>query len=511
MQNTGTLYLPPSRPTARVLRTDEYIKPTNIFFQAATDRLILVGHPYYDVMNGSNITVPKVSPSQYRVMRLMFPDPNKFAAIDLSVYNPEKERLVWRLHGLEVDRGGPLGIGATGHPYFNKYVDVENPASYAPQAEDGKDYRVDMAFDPKQVQMFIVGCQPPVGKYWDAVDCDSVAKGSCPPIKLVHSTIQDGDMCDIGFGNINYRTLQEDKSCAPLELVNTVAKWPDFERMTKDVYGDMLFFYGKKEQLYARHVFSPTATNGDPLPEQNSYYLQPQNDRSYLGPFTYQVTPSGSLYSTEGQIFNRPYWLQRSQGSNNGIIWGNSLFLTVVDNTRGTNFLINKYKENGDIGDQYTYKQNDFKAYLRHAEEFEVEVILELCVVPLDPDVLAHINVMNPRILEEWQLSFIPPPPEGLVDAYRYLKSIANTCPGAAANNANDSEADDPYKDLIFWNVDLRERLTSDLSQTPLGKRFLYQSNLLGTGRIRTSFTDTNAAKSPVSRRRTVKRKRASK
>lgn len=509
MQSSGTLYLPPSRPTARVLRTDEYIRPTSIFFHAGTDRLLLVGHPHFDVYENDTITVPKVSASQYRVMRLFLPDPNKFAAIDSSVFNPEKERLVWKLHGIEIDRGSPLGIGAAGHPFFNKYVDTENPVTYASAQEDGKDYRVDMSFDPKQVQMFMVGCVPPLGKYWDADECSGRDKDKCPPITLKHSTIQDGDMCDIGFGNINFRTLQQDKSSAPLELVNTVAKWPDFERMTKDLYGDMLFFFGKKEQLYARHFYAPAGPPGDALPENNSYYLQP-TDVNYVGPYNYQVAPSGSLYSSDSQIFSRPYWLQRSQGANNGVIWGNSLFLTLVDNTRGTNFIINRYKGDPELNEQYKYKQNDFKSYLRHAEEYEVEIILELCVVSLEPDTLAHINVMNPRILEDWNLAFIPPPPEGIVDAYRYIKSIANTCPNADTSK-KPNEPDDPYKDYVFWNVDLRERLTSDLSQTSLGKRFLYQSNLLGTSRIRRNFVNTaGTSAATTTKRRAPKRKRGS-
>lgn len=508
MQSSGTLYLPPSRPTARVLRTDEYVRPTSIFFHAQTDRLLLVGHPHFDVYDGdNNVTVPKVSASQFRVMKLMLPDPNKFAAIDPNIYNPDKERLVWKLQGLEIDRGSPLGIGATGHPLFNKYIDTENPAQYPEAQANDKDYRVNMSWDPKQVQMFLVGSSPPVGKYWDTDECADLAKDKCPPITLKHSIIQDGDMCDIGFGNINYAALQQDKSSAPLELVATVAKWPDFERMTKDLYGDMMFFYGKKEQLYARHFFAPAGAAGDAVPENTKYYVQPSVDKTEIGPYNYQVIPSGSLCSTESQIFNRPYWLQRSQGANNGIIWGNNLFLTIVDNTRATNFIINRYTGTDEFGANYRYKQNEFKSYLRHAEEFEVEIILELCVVALEPDVLAHLNVMNPRILEGWQLAFIPPPPEGIVDAYRYIKSIANTCPNADPN-AKVNESDDPYKDYVFWNVDLRERLTSDLSQTSLGKRFLYQTNLLGT-RVRRNFVNS-AATTTVTKRKAVKRKRGS-
>lgn len=108
-------------------------------------------------------------------------------------------------------------------------------------------------------------------------------------------------------------------------------------------------------------------------------------------------------------------------------------------------------------------------------EEFDVEIIVELCKVPLDAEVLSHINVMNPQILEDWELSFVPPPPEGIQDTYRYLKSSATKCPP----KPSEITSDDPWAKYTFWNIDLREKLSSELSQFPLGKRFLYQNNML--------------------------------
>ena len=157
LPSSGPLYLPPAKPLARVLRTDDYVTGTNVYFHAESDRLLIVGHPYFDVKeNGENqITVPKVSANQYRVFRCKLPDPNKFALVDSDIYNPDRERLVWQLTGLEIKRGGPLGIGSTGNPYFNKYGDTENPNTY-PEKE-GKDQRMNVSFDPKQTQLFIVG------------------------------------------------------------------------------------------------------------------------------------------------------------------------------------------------------------------------------------------------------------------------------------------------------------------------------------------------------------------
>ncbi|ANG09004.1 L1 [Human papillomavirus type 194] len=490
---TGKLYLPP-QPVARVLETDEYVKGTSIYFHAGTDRLLTVGHPYFpirDVADRNKILVPHVSGSQFRVFRMKLPDPNRFALIEKGIYNPEHQRLVWKLRGLEVGRGGPLGIGTTGHPLYNKLNDTENPNKYIKQSDDN---RQDVSLDPKQTQLFIVGCAPPIGEHWDvAKPCAGAQfnKGDCPPIQLVNSVIQDGDMCDIGFGAVNNAKFQEDKSSATLDTIATTTKWPDFLKMGKDIYGDSLFFYGRREQVYARHYFCRAGTMGDAIPEPfeptSDYFIGAQDgqDQKTIASHVYFGTPSGSLVSSESQVFNRPYWLQRAQGTNNGICWGNNLFVTVVDNTHNTNFTLSVKKEGAD--NDYKYKASDFNQFLRHVEEFEMEFIFQLCIVPLDADVLAHLNVMNPSILEEWQLSFVPPPPSGIEDAYRFITSTATRCP-----DQQPVEKVDPYAEFTFWTVDLTDRFSSELSQFSLGRRFIYQTGLITNGkRLRPISTST--------------------
>lgn len=516
MPNTGTVYLPPTRPVARVLNTDEFVKPTNIYFHAQTERLLLVGHPLFDVTDPaepSKITVPKVSGNQYRVLRLQLPDPNKMAFVDKGIYNPDHERLAWRLAGIEIDRGGPLGVGATGHPLFNKFTDTENPSAYPGKRDNGKDYRVDMSFDPKQVQMIIIGCEPATGVHWDSKACNPPrTEGACPPLELVHSVIQDGEMCDIGFGAMNYAKLQQDRSSAPLDLVAETAKWPDISMMSKDIYGNSLFFCGTREQLYGRHFYVPAAAVGDALPDAE-HYIPPDRDNNVehdeVASYVYGVTPSGSLNTSDAQLFNKPYWLQRAQGNNNGVIWNNNLFITLVDNTRNNNFIITVYKNGDSLPEHYTYKQEDFKAYLRHAEEYEVEIIVQLVKIPLSPDTLAHLQVMNPRILKEWQLGFVPPPPAGLEDEYRYMRSLATFC--TPSNNANNTaeENDDPYKDMVFWNIDLSEKFSTELTQSGLGRRFLFQYGLLN-GRKR-AYSSTTTVKTSSGQKRTVKRRKIKK
>lgn len=498
LPNAGTLYLPPSKPVPRVLNTDEYVKPTDIYFYASTDRLLQVGHPYFAIFKDQDhsVLVPKVSASQYRVMRMKLPDPNQFALIDPTVYNPDEERLVWQLRGIEVGRGGPLGVGAVGHPLLNKFGDSENPLGKPLQEND--DDRVSLALEPKQTQIFIVGCAPPVGQHWDTAEpCEKAQPGDCPPLALKHTTIQDGDMCDTGFGAVNFKTLSQDRSAAPLDVIDATCKWPDFLQMSKNIYGDELFFFAKKEQLYARHFATRAGSVGDQVPkgQGDSFYIPPTQGE--ITSHVYMTTPSGSLTSTDGQIFGRPYWLQRASGTNNGICWNEELFVTVVDNTRATNFSVSVYKENqGVMPASYKFKASDFNQYTRHTEEFEVELVFRLCKVPLTADILAHLNVMNPQILEKWKLAFVPPPPAGLEDKYRFIHSLASQCPVPEAQK----ETDDPYHDLIFWNVNLQDKFTSDLTQTSLGRRFLYQMGMLNGKRVRTV--------DPYKTSRTVKRRK---
>lgn len=521
LPSQGTVYFPPSRPVARVLSTSEIVKPTNVFFHAQTDRLLLVGHPYFDIHDNTDptkIVVPKVSGNQYRVLRLKLPDPNKFALIDKGFYNPDHERLVWRLQGIQIGRDGPLGIGATGNPLFNKFVDTENPNAYPQGVTENRDYRVDMSMDPKQVQLFIVGCKPPVGLHWDAITCPGKEAGDCPPIEMIHSTIQDGQMCDIGFGACNFITMQQNRSNVPMEIAREICKWPDINQMANDVYGNELFFYGQREQLYARHFYVGAETVGDALPENLDFYRTVNTDENVnpdkkeLAPHGYQVTPSGSLFTTDSQLFNKPFWLQKAQGNNDGIAWNNDLFVTIVDNTHNTNMLLSIYKGSDPINsDNYKYKNGDYKYYLRHAEGYEVNLIMQLMRVPLKADVLAHLQVMDSRILKGWQLGFVPPPPQGLEDEYRYVRSLATFCT-AEGNTPKDVEDEDPYKDLYFWEIDMTDKFSTELSQFNLGRRFLYQFNIVNGSvpsyktttvkRVRYD-TDNNTVKKTVKRKRT--------
>lgn len=463
-------YLPPT-PVTRVISTDEYVERTSLFYHASSDRLLTVGNPYFSITANSEVKVPKVSPNQYRVFRIKLPDPNTFAFGDKCVYDPERERLVWACRGIEVNRGGPLGVPITGHPLFSKAADAENPFSYAPLKAD-TDKRFNLAFDPKQTQMILLGCKPATGEHWTkATQCSgqTLPETDCPPIELAHTTIEDGDMIDIGLGNLDFDSLQESKSEAPLDVTGQACKYPDFIKMEEDIYGDSLFFFARRETLYARHMFIRGGEMGsEKVPD--GLVKKGTGERADNFSDAYQAIPSGSLVTTESQLFNRPYWLQRAQGLNNGIAWHNELFLTVVDNTRGTIFSINKAKAGKASED---YKAENYYDYVRHTEEFQVSLIVQLCRVPLTPESLAFIHTMDSTLIEEWHLN-VTQPTNALQEHYRYIKSKATKCPVPETP----VQPEDRYEHLKFWVVDLTERITDQLDQTPLGRKFLHQSGL---------------------------------
>ncbi|AQA28214.1 L1 [Eidolon helvum papillomavirus 3] len=479
------IYVAPT-PVTTIPSTDEFIRRTDHFYHATSDRLLTVGHPFFSIQDAENKTiVPKVSGSQYRVFRIKLPDPNKFALPEPSVFDPDTERLVWCLRGLEVGRGGPLGMGITGNPFFARNMDAENPNAYE-RPMNGNAVRYNVAMEPKQTQMLIVGCVPAEGEYWGrTLPCASgdtppnLDKGKCPALELRSTVIEDGTMIDIGFGHMDFRALQEDKSGAPIDISGTKSVYPDWLKMAKDVYGNSCFFSVRKEQTYTRHYFTRTGVSADKVPESMYYVRKP--DSGTRGSIVYYGTPSGSIVTTEGQVHNRPYWLLRGQGQNNGVLWGNQCFITVVDNTRGLNFTINAAT---DAAEDDNWQATNYNNYVRHVEEYEISMILQLCAVPLNPATLTLLNGMDPNILEDWEIGVNPTVSGDLSDTYRYITSLATRCP-----DKDKKEKVDPYAKYTFWDLDFTERLSSDLQQFPLGRRFRAQSSRTTTRRVRTPTT----------------------
>lgn len=500
-QRGPRLYLPPAAVTP-VLCTDDFVKKKRIFYHGETERLLLVGHPMYTI-NGPDrkMKVPKCSPNAYRVFRVKVPDPNNFALPDPAIHNPAEERLVWALAGIQVSRGGPLGIAVTGHPYFNAFQDGESLNKSV--NKQGEDDRKLGGMDPKQTQVLLVGSTPAIGEYWDiAPECNEQrhVRGECPAIELRNKKIEDGDMMDIGYGAANWEKFNVNRSDLPLDIANNICVYPDFLQMSEEATGDSLFFYSRRESLYARHVFARGGNENEKIPD--ALYLKAKNGNDRLGNFS--STTSGSLVSTDGQILNRPYWVLRAQGMNNGILWNNEVFVTVGDNTRGTSMSITVKMDGNAVRDGDTYNSQMFNHYLRHTEEYKLGFIFELCSVPLTQDVVGYLSTVQPKLLERWEVS-VNTAKHTLEDEYRYLSSYATKCPP----KDTPEKSKDPYADLKFWDVDLSDKLSLDLTQFPLGRRFLQQirgdskTNALNTRKRRAPGQSTKVTK----RRKTIANK----
>ncbi|AQA28220.1 L1 [Eidolon helvum papillomavirus 2] len=474
--NPQKIYVPAS-PVTTIPNSEEYVTRLPYFYHGNSERLLTVGHPFWQTLDAdNNVSIPKVSGNQYRVFRLMLPDPNKFALPDPNIYNPEEERLVWALCGVEVGRGGPLGMGVTGSVVMGRNADVENP-NQIERLFTGQTSRYNVGIEPKQTQLLIVGCTPPLGTYWDTTlpcvegnDPVPPKPGDCPALELHSTVIQDGFMADIGFGNLNFPKLQQDKCVVPLDISDSICYYPDYLKMNKDVYGNHSFFTVRKEQLYTRHYFSHTGRPGETPP--TNLFVQDKQDTTgdKLPTPVYVGTPAGSMVTTEGQILTRPYWLLNAQGLNNGLCWRNNLFITVVDNTRGLNFVVSV--RNNTETNPGQYDPPLYSNYLRHCEEYEIAIIVQLCKVPLSAETLAVINTMDPAILDDWEIGVSPPAASELHDKYRYVHSMATRCP----DKDKEQEKKDPYEGLNFWTLDFTERLSSELTQYPLGRRFLSQA-----------------------------------
>ncbi|ADZ53062.1 L1 [Camelus dromedarius papillomavirus 2] len=459
------LYLPPT-PVTKVVCTESYVTRKDIFYHGETERLLTVGHPYYSLKIGGK-DIPKVSPNQFRVFKVQLPDPNQFALPDRTIHNPTKERLVWGLVGLQVSRGQPLNPPITGHPLLNVYADAETMYRNRPAAP-GKDDRKQAGLGAKQNQVLMVGCTPATGEYWDKAEAcqpDARPQGSCPPIELKNKVIEDGDMMEIGFGAANFQNLNVSKSDVPLDIGDSICVYPDYLKMAEETSGNSLFFYARKEQVYTRHIYARGGQESNEKPPDNLILKRSQDvavNNSYMG------CPSGSLVSTDGQLFNRPYWLFMAQGMNNGIAWNNTLYVTVGDNTRGGNIVISV---TSDGQKQEEYDATKLNVYHRHVEEYKLAFVLQLCAVALTPESVAYLQTSFPLVLENWEIGLQPPVSSALEDQYRYIDSAATKCP----DQVKPPEPKDPYADKNFWVVNLKDKLSLDLDQFPLGRRFLSQ------------------------------------
>ncbi|AVH76295.1 L1 [Serinus canaria papillomavirus 1] len=464
------LIIPSTTSVPTPYSTDEYVTGLDYYYHLHTDRLLTVGNPYFEVADTDKggVAVPKVSANQYRCFRILLPDPNgTFQLPETNLYDPEKHRLVWQVKGVQVNRGQPVGVGLAAAPAFNRGRDAEQNSRAYVNGPDNDD-RISCAFDPKQNQMMIVGCAPAIGEHWGKAEhcAGDTLDTKCPAIQLVNTHIQDGDMSDIGFGAMDFTDLGVNQSDVPLELWSSAAKYPDWIKMHTDSYGDSCFYHVTREQVYARRYWQRSGKAGEPIP--NTFQILQNyngNNSAYL------AVPSGSVVTSDTNIFNRPYWLSRAQGPNNGVCWLQNLFITVLDNSRNVIMHVSSKAEGAAENADSVYVPNNYYESARHVEEYEISVIVQLCRVTLSSEILGHLYRMNPHVLKQWGIQEAPSTVVTSEDRYRWITSQATKCPLPAPEAK--PVVDDPYKGETYWTVDAGDRLSSDLGRFPLGRKFL--------------------------------------
>ncbi|ACD39811.1 L1 capsid protein [Chelonia mydas papillomavirus 1] len=467
--STSALFVPPVNVPA-LYSTKEFVQRTSYVFHGTTERLLTIGNPYFPLIDRDVVIVPKVSAYQYRVFRIKLPDPNKFPIPESARGDKDSTRLVWAVQGIQVNKSQPLGVGPSGNTMSSgtlDYADSHHPGNEKPPPPD--DRRINSASDSKQSQVLIVGCIPPMGQHWDAsIRCtEDNDKEMCPPLELKHTVIEDGDMVDMGLGTLNFSTLCSNKSTLPLELINSISKYPDWLTMNADPFGNHCFFMLRREQVYLKSVGMQYGNVGEDEP--TDYHIKGGTGTLWQTPGRHSWFPlvSGSLATSDNQLYNRPYWIENSTAPNDGICWHNQLFVTCADTTRNTIFNISTLKKN--VPATSDYKESNFTNYSRHVEEYEISFILRLCMVNMDLPVLNHLHNMDPMLLEDWGFGTTPPPNLTVEDQYRFLQSKATKCPPTPATPP-DADKWAKYK---FWDVDCTEQISSDLSPFPLGRRFL--------------------------------------
>ena len=112
---------------------------------------------------------------------------------------------------------------------------------------------------------------------------------------------------------------------------------------------------------------------------------------------------------------------------------------------------------------------------------------------------MTYIHKMDATILEDWQFGLTPPPSASLEDTYRFVTSTAITC----QKNTPPKGKEDPLKDYMFWEVDLKEKFSADLDQFPLGRKFLLQAGLQARPKLKrpaSSAPRTSTKKKKVKR-----------
>lgn len=390
-------YIEGGVPGQNILKSsDSYTRETGVVFAIESEEIILQGNPR-DQQLLTDPKIPLLNPNEYRVFRNKLPEPNAFGVLEQYVSLKEKKYL-WKLKGIRINRNGEQQKLAEGNPKFDKFTksDADEETSSV------------LVYDPPLKQKIILGCKPCLGYYFPVLNitpkaepvCEMDCSG-CPccreclpekepgtagadaekPILLGRPMvveIMDGDMADIGFGNIDVSNLVR-KDLFPQIMgirQNSPCKSIAKIEMKKENTGDRDFFIFERDQSHLKEMF---------------FSANMQTDVGNEGYPLWSI-PDGSTTSSLNDLMNRTIWLNKAEGANNCLAWDDEFYFTVLDNTRGQSIILNK-KEEG---------TKSVSLVTRHVQIYQIEAIVELVEVTLEAELLQYIYRINRNLMNKW-------------------------------------------------------------------------------------------------------------
>lgn len=224
-------------------------------------------------------------------------------------------------------------------------------------------------------------------------------------------TIEDGNLHEFGFGNINPQTVHQDSTVLPVEMVfhNGPTMCVDKMSMSNDMIGNKMFCALERYGSAQRHIRSNQWFHGNEDPTAAST-TTPKTSWGSLCQWIPPLfpAPSAGFVSNTGDIFNKNIWLNKCEGPNQGMLWDNKCYVTFVDNTRGFTYI--HTKRTASAGDNTTtefgYSPEKTKFAVRHIKEFKVTVIVRLCYIKLEAELINWMLQMNAGWLKNLGFKF---------------------------------------------------------------------------------------------------------
>ncbi|AXH75396.1 MAG: L1 protein [Melanogrammus aeglefinus-associated papillomavirus 1] len=417
--------------------TDEYVRESDVTYIVESELIRIEGHPYKKLDDHN----PLVSPSRYNVVELQVPDMRKLLLpphqgnIGLDTEIP-----VWKLVGFRIDVQGVLCPATTGqqcsasvpNDYGAKNPDSSDGILYNMgncMVEDADSNAEDLAavtatynwgMEHKQVQFIAVGCEPLLGVYETKPIPSDASKTEVGDTSRATKLIEDGDIHEFGFGNVDYVKLNLDKTLLPVEMCynNGPLTIPDILTMENDTVGNTMFFKWDRSAQGIRHtrntsgITFPNNPSGGGTETWKEQQAMPQA----------QSVPTAGMVSSALDLFNKNYWLNKAQGPNNCVLWDNKCFFTFVDNTRGFIQMTTTRTSTADATAP-TYDPTKTKAYLRHVKEFKVTALVRLCHVKLEAKLITWLLQMDSKWLKNLGFSFHHGPKEKTI-AFREVYNM---------------------------------------------------------------------------------------